>query len=137
MTLKSPALLDLFLSSDASVCSTKTFLPLGNSDHVVVSVSTDFPSNLKEDALFHEIAYDYNRSDWDGLQDHLRDVLWEDIVKLGTSAAASKFCELAQVGIDVYISHHKDQVKSHISPWFSAACAAAMVHRNHFFRLYQ
>ena len=137
MTLKSPAILDLFLSSDASVCSTKTFLPLGNSDHVVVSVSTDFPSNLKEDALFHEIAYDYNRSDWDGLQGHLRDVLWEDIVKLGTSAAASEFCELAQVGIDVYISHHKDQVKSHISPWFSAACAAAMVHRNHFFRLFQ
>ena len=22
-------------------------------------------------------------------------------------------------------------------PWFSAACAAAIVHRNHFFRLYQ
>ena len=39
-----------------SICSTKAFLPLGNSDHVVVSVSTEFPSNLKEDALFHEIA---------------------------------------------------------------------------------
>ena len=25
----------------------------------------------------------------------------------------------------------------HLSPWFSAACAAAIVHRNHFFRLYQ
>ena len=25
----------------------------------------------------------------------------------------------------------------HSSPWFSAACAAAIVHRNHFFRLYQ
>ena len=32
----SPALLDLFLSSDASVCSTMVFPPLGNSDHVVV-----------------------------------------------------------------------------------------------------
>ena len=31
----------------------------------------------------------------------------------------------------------KYQVKSHSSPCFSAACAAAMVHRNHFFRLYQ
>ena len=28
-------------------------------------------------------------------------------------------------------------VKSHSSPWFSAACAAAIVHRNHFFHLYQ
>ena len=31
----SPALLDLFLSSDASICSTMAFPPLGNSDHVV------------------------------------------------------------------------------------------------------
>ena len=31
----------------------------------------------------------------------------------------------------------KYQVKSHSPPCFSAACAAAMVHRNHFFRLYQ
>ena len=30
-----PALLDLFISSDASICSTIDFPPLGNSDHVV------------------------------------------------------------------------------------------------------
>ena len=41
----SPALLDLFLSSDASICSTVAFPLLGNSDHVVVSVSIDFPIN--------------------------------------------------------------------------------------------
>ena len=44
----SPALLDLFLSSDASICSTMAFPPLGNSDHVVVSVSIDFPSNSRK-----------------------------------------------------------------------------------------
>ena len=41
----SPALLDLFLSSDASIRSTVAFPPLGNPDHVVVAVSIDFPSN--------------------------------------------------------------------------------------------
>ena len=133
----SPALLDLFLSSDASICSTMAFPPLGNSDHVVVSVSIDFPTNSQQDAPFHRIAYDYSRADWDGLRDHLRDVPWEDIFKLAASAAASEFCDWIQVGIDVYIPHRKYQVKSHSSPWFSAACAAAIVHRNHFFRLYQ
>ena len=59
------------------------------------------------------------------------------ISKLGASAGASEFCEWVQVGIDVYIPHRKYQVKPHSSPWFSAACAAAIVHRNHFFRLYQ
>ena len=41
----SRALLDLFISSDASICSIMAFPPLGNSDHVVVSVSIDFPTN--------------------------------------------------------------------------------------------
>ena len=39
----SPALLDLFIFSDASICSTMAFSPLGNFDHVIVSVSIDFP----------------------------------------------------------------------------------------------
>ena len=133
----SPALLDLFLSSDASICSAMAFSPLGNSDHVVVSVSIDFPTNSQQGAPFHRIAYDYSRTDWDGLRDHLRDVPWEDIFKLSASAAASEFCEWVQIGIDVYIPHRKYQVKPHSSPWFSPACAAAIVHRNHFFRLYQ
>ena len=133
----SPALLDFFLSSDASICSTMAFPPLGNSDNVVVSVSIDFPINSKQDTSFHRVAYDYSRADWDGPRDHLRDVPWEGIFKLSASAAASEFSEWVQVGIDVYIPHRKYQVKLHSSPWFSAACAAAIVHRNHFFRLYQ
>ena len=52
---------------------------------------------------FHCIAYDYSRADWDGLRDHLRNVPWEDIFKLGASAAPSEFCKWVQVGIDVYI----------------------------------
>ena len=58
----SPALLDLFISSDTSICSTMAFPPLENSDHVV-SVSIDFPSNSQWDALFHCIAYDYSHAD--------------------------------------------------------------------------
>ena len=65
------------------------------------------------------------------------DVPWEDIFKLSASAAASEFCEWVQVGMDVYIPHRKYQVKPHSTPWFSAASAAAIVHRNHFFLLYQ
>ena len=72
----SPALLDLFLSSDASISSTMAFPSLGNSDHVVVSVSIDFPTNSQQDAPFHPMAYDYSRADRDGLRDHLRDVSW-------------------------------------------------------------
>ena len=38
----SPALFDVFLSSNACIYSTMAFLPLGNSGHVV-SISSEFP----------------------------------------------------------------------------------------------
>ena len=65
------------------------FPPLETSDHVVVSVSIDFPSNSQQDTLFHREAYDYSRANWDGLCDHLRGVPLEDIFKLSASVAAS------------------------------------------------
>ena len=128
-------LLDLFLSSDASMCSTMALPLLENSDHVV-AVSIDFPSK-SQDALFLRIAYVCSCADCDGLHDHLRDVPWEGIFKLDASAAASEFWEWIQVGIDVYIPYFKYQVKPYSSPWFSAAFAAAIVYRNHFFHLYK
>ena len=51
----SPALLDLFLSSDARICSTMAFPPLGNSDHAVVSVSIDFLRNSKSPISSHSL----------------------------------------------------------------------------------
>ena len=68
----SPALLDLFISSDASICSIMAFPPLGNSDHNV-SVSIGFPLKSKSDVLFYCIAYNYG-GDCDTLCDQLADV---------------------------------------------------------------
>ena len=58
------ALFDLFLSSDASICSTMAFPPLENYFLIFHS---------KQDALFHCIAY-YSRADWDGLCDDFRGI---------------------------------------------------------------
>ena len=41
----SPAFLDLFHSSDASICPTMAFPRLKNSDQIFVSFSIDFPLN--------------------------------------------------------------------------------------------
>ena len=78
---------------------------------------------------FYCIAYDYSCADWDSFNDHLRDVPWEDIFKLGASLLLVNFVS----GIDVYIPDRRYQIKPHSSPWFSAACTAAIVHRNGFF----
>ena len=120
-----PALLDLFIYLFiASIYSALAFPTMG------VSVSSGFPSYSQQDVpLLY--SYNYYRANWDGIRGQLRDAPWEDICKL---RASSEFCKWVQVGIDVYILH---QVKSHGSTWFSVACAADIVHRNHFFRLYQ
>ena len=65
------------------------------------------------------------------------EMLYGRISSASASAAASESCEWIQAEIDVYIPHCKYQVKPHSSPWFLAACATAIVHRNHFFHLYQ
>ena len=126
----------LSVSSGASIFSRVAFPPFGNSDLIIVSASTAFHLYSKGDFPFHHIAY-YSHADWDGLCDHLRDVPMEDILKFNASAAASEFYKQVYSQIDVYIPHRKNQVNLHSSPWFAAACAATIAHRNHFFHFYQ
>ena len=74
----SPTFFDFFLSLDASICFTRAFISLRNSDHFFVSVSIDFPISYKRDAMFHRIAY-RAIANWDCLCDHLRDSLLRSI----------------------------------------------------------
>ena len=123
---QSPALLNLFLSSGSS------------NWEILIMLLSHFPLTFQktQNGIPCFIAQlDYSRADWDSLHDYLRDVPCEDIFKLSASAAASEFYEWVHVGIDVYIPLRKYQVKPHLSPWFSAAFAAAIVHRDHSFCL--
>ena len=118
-----------FIFSDTSICATMAFLPLVNSD-IIVSVSIDLSIILITTGCLVSLHCLWLFLCW------LRCSM-KDIFKLGSFTAASDFCEWVQLAIDVYISHGKYQVKPHTSPWFSATCAAAIVHRNHFFCLYK
>ena len=59
------------------------------------------------------IAYGYSCVNWNSLFDHLRDA---PTFKINTSATVTEFCEWVQVGINLYIPHHKYQVIPHSSP---------------------
>ena len=97
----SPALLDLFLSSDPSICSTVGFHGLGNFGHVAVSVSMDFPSNSKGMPIITILK--------------LIGMVFVIIFKHGAFVGLAEFFDWVQVGIDVYISHYKYQMKPHLS----------------------
>ena len=75
----SPALLDLFISSDTII-----FLSIGKCWSCCC---------LSFQWLYNKLKSNYSCADCDGLCDHLRDVPWEDIMKFSVSAAASEFCE--------------------------------------------
>ena len=63
---------------------------------ILVMLLPQFPLTFQliNNRISHRIADDY------GLCNQLRDVPWEDIFKLGASAAASEFCVWVQVGIE-------------------------------------
>ena len=90
--------LDLFLSSDPSYFYNGFLSSLGNSDHVVVPVSFDFPSNSKCDAPFQCTVLDYSLADW-GLS-------WLSFERCSMSRAlAAKFSDWIHAAIDTCISH--------------------------------
>ena len=127
----------LSLSSDDNIWSIMAFHPLGNCDYIVVSVSIDFPFNSQRDASFYRIAYDYSCADWDGFHDHLRDVPWEHTLSLVLLLLLVNF--VSGFGLELMYISVRENIRSSLTHLhgFSAACAAAIVHRNHFFHLYQ
>ena len=91
--------------------------------HLEILLSLHWLSiKFKRDASLYCIAYDYSCADWDGLHNHLGDVPWDDIFKLGASAAASEFCEYVHVGVDVYIPQKISGQASFISMLFICFC---------------
>ena len=132
----SPALLDLCLYCDASICSTLAFPLLGNSDHAMVSVSIDFP--VKSNMMPHFIVWLMATLMLIGL---VFVIIWEMIHGKISLISVLLLLQVNFVSAFrlklMYIPHRQYQVKPHLSPWFSTACAAAIVHRNHFFCLYQ
>ena len=113
-----------------------TLPPFENSDHVVVSVSIEFPTNWNLDVPFHWIAHDYSHADWDCLviireMFHVRISINSVLLLLLMNFVNGFRLELMYTSLIVSV-----RSKPLIS-WFSSACAVAIAHRNHFFRLYK
>ena len=116
--------MDLFICFEPSIYSTVACPPLGISDHVIVSVSINIPLNLGEALFIAQLMVILM------LIEHAS--RWFERCCL--YATSTKFVEWAQVGIDV---PHPKYINPYSSPWFSAACVAAIVHRDYFFHLHR
>ena len=133
----SPSLLDLFLTSNPTICQTSSSSALGKSDHVVVNIQISLNTKAAQESPFHRTLYSYDRGDWGSFRDFLRDVPWPDVFKLDGEKCAEEVASWIKAGIDAFIPYRKFQQKPHSSPWFSPACAAAIAHRNHFYKVFQ
>ena len=56
---------------------------------------------------YHRTVYSYNKADWDGFRDLLRDVPWVNIFKHNVTYAAKEIPEWIVTGIDCFIPHRK------------------------------
>ena len=126
-----PVLLTFF-SSDPSICFIMAFLPFWNSNHVFVSVSTDFLSNSKEVLpLFIAQIMTILVLNWMVFVFIWEMFQWRISLNLVLLLLLLNFLSEYQFEL-MYIPHCRYQFKAHSCPWFSAACAAAIAHRNHF-----
>ena len=129
------ALLDLFISSDATISSTMAFPPFRNSNHVVVLVSIDFPIN-SQNRMSCFMVWLMSILVLIGMVfvtiwDMIRGTISSNSVLLMLPVNFMSWFSLELMYISLI---SKYQVKPHSSPWFSSACDAAIVHREHFFR---
>ena len=77
----SPSLIDLFLTSNPTICQTSSSSALGKSDHVVVNIQINLCTKAAQESPYHRTVYSYDRGDWDSFRDFLRDVPWPEVFK--------------------------------------------------------
>ena len=131
-----PSLLDLFLTSIPEFCTPTQLPPLGSSDHCVISVSIDLPLKASNEVPFHRTSYRYAQADWDNFRSYIACGPFEHFFKFRASKSTALISDWIRNGIDIFIPHKTFQQKPHSQPWFTAACAAAIAHRNHHFHQY-
>ena len=113
------------------------FPPLGNSDHAVISISIDFPSNSEWDAPFLRMAYEYSRADWAVIviiseMFHGRICLNSVLLLLLLNFASGFMLKLMHISFLVSIRASLTHLHG-----FHLLLLLAIVHKNHFLCLNQ
>ena len=124
------------MCSNPDDCVAKVLPPIGNSDHATISVSVAYSSPSTTFQPFHRTVFQFGKADWDGFRSFVADVPWLTILKLGPDLAADELSQWINLGMEIYIPSRTYQIKAHSQPWYTPACAAAIAHRNHFFKKY-
>ena len=91
---------------------------------------------MSKEVPFHRTIYRYSDADWDSFRSFVADMPREYIFSHHPTKVASLVSDWVSEGIDTFIPHKKYQQKPLSQPWFTPGCAAAIAHRNHYFRLY-
>ena len=131
------SLLDLFLTSCPDECKpSPPHPPFGTSDHVVISVTVNFPPKQSTEVPFHRTVYRYRKADWDSFRFFLADMPVSRYLQMNASEATALISDWITAGIDLFVPHKKYQQKPHSQPWFTPGCASAIAHRNHHFHKY-
>jgi hypothetical protein len=137
----SPNILDLFLTSNPSPYTVKLLPPLGSSDHLLISVSCPFNSNLPRErasASTKRHLWHFGAANWSDLQTYFFDFPWNDYCfgGRGPSECAERITEVILSGMEAYIPFSFPSTKQN-KPWFNSNCTQAIHRRDTAFRNYR
>lgn len=127
--------LDLYLSSEPDSYVINSNGPLGNSDHVLISVSCPLTAEKLVQPKNRRVVWHYNKAKWDELREFYAEYPWhatcfniEDV-----SQCAEAVTEVILLGMELYIPHNTKKPPS-AKPWFNKDCKRACVNKNKAFR---
>ena len=136
-----PNLLDLFLTSNPSAYTVETFLPLGTSDHLLISSTCPIaPSRPLErpPPSARRRLWHFNAASWSDLRTYYFDFPWNDYCfrGRGPSECAERITEVILSGMEAYIPFSFPSTRKNKS-WFNSSCSRAITHRDAAFRNYR
>lgn len=73
--------LDLVITFSPISCRGLQYSPLGNSNHVLVSIDISFELSIKDGPLIHKSSFSFQHTGLNSFRDVLRDTHWIDIFK--------------------------------------------------------
>jgi hypothetical protein len=129
-----PNILDLFMTSKPSPYSARLFPPLGSSDYLLISVSSNISSSLPQEQPPPSVRKKFwhcNAANWSDLRSYIFDFPWNDYCfrGRGPSDCAERIAEVILSGMKAYIPYSFPSTKLN-KPWFNSACSRAIRRRD-------
>ena len=124
-TNSASSLLDLLLTNSPGLHDVKVSVPLGTSDHSVVTslIKGSIVPTIKKG---HRQIFLYSKADWNGLKGYFRKFAWKKLLhNLSADEACTLITKAITDGVQRFVPSKRVKNKHTSCPWFNEECSAS------------